>query len=148
MDGNEALHNYLNSGEIEEMNESSSYDDNSNGNSNQDSAASFGNERQDGDDFEPQAKRFRTEDFDNNFDNENSNSGGGIPSLLNINVPPPANANFPDQTAQKSPTVWDNNSGFNNNSNNGAFNNSANNQKPTQRTREGRRQGSRWSSRR
>jgi polyadenylation factor subunit 2 len=148
MDGNEALYNYLNSGDIEEMNESSSYDDNSNGNSNQDSATSFGNDRHDGDDFEPQAKRFRTEDFDNNYDNENSNSGGGIPSLLNINVPPPANANFPDQTAQKSPTVWDNNSGFNNNSNNGAFNSNANNQKPTQRTREGRRQGSRWSSKR
>jgi len=129
MDGNEALYNYLNSGDIEEMNAPSSYDDNSNGTSNQDSTTSFGNDRLDGDDFEPQAKRFRTEDFDNNYDHENSNSSG-IPSLLNI------------------PTVWDNNSGFNNNSNNGAFNNNANNQKPTQRTREGRRQGSRWSSKR
>jgi hypothetical protein len=145
MDGNEALYNYLNSGDIEEMNAPSSYDDNSNGNSNQGSATSFGNDRQDMDDFEPQTKRFRTEDFDSNYDNENSNSSG-IPSLLNINVPPPKNANFPDQPAQKSPTVWDNNTGFN--SNNGAFNNNANNQKPTQRTREGRRQGSRWSSKR
>ena len=143
MDGNEALYNYLNSGDIEEMNDPSSYDDNSNGNSNQDSATSFGNDRLDSDDFEPQAKRFRTEDFEN-YDRENSNSGGGIPSLLNINVPPP-NAS---SSSQKSPTVWENNSGFNNNSNNGAFNNNANNQKPTQRTREGRRQGSRWSSRR
>lgn len=138
MEGPEALHRYLKSGEIEELN--SNFDNFSN-----DNATYDGNDEES---EQPQSKRFRgsNEDFDS-YDNSNSNemaalrysnqnsqqsnsSGGNIPSLLNINIPPPINSESQN----------------NGSSSNGT--NASNNQKPATRSREGRRTGSRWSSKR
>jgi hypothetical protein len=141
MSGHEQLFNYIQSGDIEELNEANE-DRIRNDDDRRNSESNYNDEDEDN---EPQAKRFRS-DFDSSDSNDvdlRFSQQPGIPSLLNINVGHPNT-----QDSQKSPNgPWENNNhNANNNSssnnNNGAFGN--NNQ---QRNRENRR-GSRWSSRR
>lgn len=105
------------------------------------------NDIDDGDDGEPNVKRFRNE-YDS-LDNEGSNdydrygnNSPGIPSLLNLNIHPPRRG-VQEDTSEKSPTLispWESsnyNNGSNQNSNKAA---------PTNKDRRGRQGGSRWSS--
>jgi hypothetical protein len=174
LEGFDSLHNYIHSGDLEELSDLVPYEDFTDYTAedfiedhatktvgDDDDVPADPNQENDGsEDFEPKSKRLR-EDFDD-YDNEGSNDcdmryggeGPGIPSLLNLNVGQSRHGQLREKTAEISPnsnSPWEDS-----NFNSGAFggNQNANNKPPpannnTDRrdTREGRR-GSRWSSRR
>jgi hypothetical protein len=109
------------------------------------------NESNDGDDHEPNAKRFRS-DFDsydqdasNDYDSRynNNNNAPGIPSLLRVNT---RNGQDGKDIPEKSPSAvspWENN-----NFNNGSNQNQNSNRQQNNNDRRETRRGSRWSNRR
>lgn len=111
-EGSESLHNYIHSGEIEELIEVLPYEDYSeytledyiNDHANANGSNEDGDNQDDDENSnEPDPKRFRgdSDNFSvnddsrdknypaNNFNNFQNSNSGGIPSLLNLNIEPP-----------------------------------------------------------
>lgn len=167
MKGFDSLHDYIHSGDIEELSDLVPHEDFTyytaedfiedhatvTVGDEEDAPADSNQEHEDGEDLEPRSKRFRS-DFDA-YENEGSNDydmrygDPGIPSLLNINVRQGQGQGRerPAEISPNSNSPWDDS-----NFNSGGFggNQNQHNKPPPinkDRQRESRR-GSRWSSRR
>lgn len=153
LEGFESLHKYIHSGDLEELDDLVPHEDFTDYTAEDFIAdhaeATVGDEEdiqadpnhvefEEEEEAEPRAKRFRGE-FDS-YDNESNDydsrySAPGIPSLLNLHLPPPRPGSKDDESS-KSPTLntpWEGNHNNNNSKQSGKD------------RREGRR-GSRWSS--